>query len=78
MRKHLRSSRHKSLMAVLMAARADAGITQRELARRLGRAHSFVGKLESGERQLNVLEFIEVARALGVEPSALLRRVEDG
>jgi hypothetical protein len=37
------------------------------LAGRLGRAHSFVGKIESGERRLNVLQFIEVAGAVGVE-----------
>jgi transcriptional regulator with XRE-family HTH domain len=74
----LRSGRHKALMATLAAARTEAGLTQRELARRLGRAHSFVGKIESGERQLNVLEFIEVAGALGVEPWTLLRRAVEG
>lgn len=77
MRKFLRSGRHKALMAVLVSVRTSAGLTQRELARRLGRAHSFVGKIESGERQLNVLEFIEVANALGVKPSELLKRVEE-
>jgi transcriptional regulator with XRE-family HTH domain len=45
-----------------------AGLTQRELARRLGNTNSLVGKIESGERQLNVLQSIEVAGAAGVEP----------
>lgn len=76
MRKYLRSSRHKALMAALAAARAEAGMTQRELARRLGRTHSFVGKIESGERQLNVLEFIEIANALGVKASDLIKSLE--
>jgi transcriptional regulator with XRE-family HTH domain len=62
-------------MRELIAAREAAGITQRELARRLGRAHSFVGKIESGERQLNVLEFCDYVAELGDAPDALLRRV---
>lgn len=75
MGKQLRNARHKALMAALVAARSKAGVTQRELARRLGRAHSFVGKIESGERQLNVLEFCELADALGVDARELFGRV---
>ena len=73
MGKHLRTARHGALIAALKAAREAAGITQRELARRLDRAHSFVGKIESGERQLNVLEFCEYADALGMDAAELLR-----
>jgi len=62
-------------MAALIAARESSGLTQRELAKRLNRAHSFVGKIESGERQLNVLEFCEYAGWLGVEPAEILRSV---
>jgi transcriptional regulator with XRE-family HTH domain len=75
MGKQLRNSRHKALMAALVAARTKAGITQRELARRLGRSHSFVGKIESGERQLNVLEFCELADALKTNPRELFGRI---
>ena len=62
-------------MAALVTARVKAGITQRELARRLGRSHSFVGKIESGERQLNVLEFCELANALKVNPRELFAQI---
>jgi hypothetical protein len=55
-----------------------AGLSQRELAKRLDRAHSFVGKIESGERQLNVLEFCEYADLLGADPADLLRSVVNG
>jgi transcriptional regulator with XRE-family HTH domain len=78
MGKHLRTSRHKALMAALINARESAGLSQRELAKRLDRAHSFVGKIESGERQLNVLEFCEYADVLGAEPADLLRSVVKG
>lgn len=62
-------------MAALAAARQKAGMSQRELAKRLDRAHSFVGKIESGERQLNVLEFCEYVEALGADPAKLLAAV---
>lgn len=75
MSKHLRSARHRALVAALKVARESAGITQRELARRLDRAHSFVGKIESGERQLNVLEFCEYADTLGTDAAELIRAV---
>jgi len=78
MGKHLRSARHKALIAALTQAREAAGLTQRELARRLDRAHSFVGKIESGERQLNVLEFCDYADALGADAAEMLRAVVRG
>jgi transcriptional regulator with XRE-family HTH domain len=58
-------------MAVVVAARKEKGMSQRDVALRLDRAHSFVGKIESGERQLNVLEFCEYADALGADVERL-------
>jgi transcriptional regulator with XRE-family HTH domain len=75
MGKQLRNVRHKALMAAIVAARKKSGLTQRDLADRLGRAHSFIGKIESGERQLNVLEFCELADALGVNAKELIAKV---
>ena len=58
-----------------MEARKSAGLSQQELARRLKRSQSFIAKLEVGERRVDVIEFIEIARALGKEPTELLSRV---
>ncbi len=74
--KHLRSPRHRALITALAKARYAAGLTQRELAAKLKRSNSFIWKLEAGERQLNVLEFIEIARTLGVKPSDLIAQIE--
>ncbi len=74
--KQLRSTRHRTLINVLVAARQEAGLTQRQLAARLKRSNSFVWKIEAGERQVNVLEFIEIAKLLNVSASALIARVE--
>jgi transcriptional regulator with XRE-family HTH domain len=74
--KQLRSPKHRALISVVVAARKAAGLTQRQLAAKLKRSNSFVWKLEAGERQVNVLEFIEIARVLGVKASALMADIE--
>ncbi len=74
--KQLRSAKHRALISVIVAARCAAGLTQRQLAAKLKRSNSFVWKLEAGERQINVLEFIEIARTLGVKASALMAEIE--
>ena len=73
--KSLRSREHQQLCRGIAQARENAGLTQRELAIRLKRAHSFVGKIESGERRLDVVEFVEIARALKLDAAELLSRI---
>lgn len=72
--KYLRSARHKALIAAIVEARHAAGLTQRQLAAKLKRSNSFIWKIEAGERRVDVLEFIEIARCLGVSPPELLAR----
>jgi transcriptional regulator with XRE-family HTH domain len=74
--KQLRSAKHRALIAAIVGARNAAGLTQRQLAARLKRSNSFVWKLEAGERQLNVLEFIEMSRVLNVRASTLMAQIE--
>jgi transcriptional regulator with XRE-family HTH domain len=63
-------------MAVLVEIREAAGVTQRELARRIGRAHSYIGRIETGTRRLDLPEFIEWCEALGADPVAVMRRIK--
>ena len=76
--KHLRSARHRRLVDVIVDARQAAGLSQRALATKLKRSGSFVWKMESQEHRVDVLEFVDIARAVGVEPLELLRRVLEG
>jgi transcriptional regulator with XRE-family HTH domain len=62
-------------MAALVEVRESAGVTQRELARRLKRAHSYVSRIELGDRRLDVPEFIEWCRLLDADPVVVLKRV---
>jgi transcriptional regulator with XRE-family HTH domain len=71
MKKTLRSKDHQRLLGLLVAARHAAGINQQQLAQSLGRPH-FVAKYEGGERRIDVVEFVTIARALGADPIKLL------
>jgi transcriptional regulator with XRE-family HTH domain len=55
-------------------ARKSVGLTQVELAERLGRPQSFVSKYERGERKLDVVEFYEGCRSLEIDPVAFLKQ----
>lgn len=63
---------YEKIIARLIRARKDAGLTQVELAERLGQRQTFVSKYELGERRLDVAEFLEISKAIGADPYALL------
>lgn len=73
--RHLRSACHRRLIEEIARARAAAGISQRALAAKLKRSPSYISKFEAGERRLEVCEFIDVCKAIGVDPLELLGRV---
>lgn len=62
-------------MAMLIEARERAGMTQTELAKRLGEYQSFVARLESGQRRIDVVELIELASALDFDAPTMVRDV---
>nr|WP_245260681.1 helix-turn-helix transcriptional regulator [Mesorhizobium sp. L2C054A000] len=75
MPKSLRSARQRRLLQRLIAARKTKGATQTQVADMLGRPQSFVAKYEGGERRLDVIEFLDVAEALGINPCELLAQL---
>lgn len=68
--------RYVRLRELLIAARADAGLSQAALAERLGRLQTFVSKYERGERRLDLVEFLEVAECLSLDVHELIRDLE--
>lgn len=50
----------------LRRAREESGLTQREVAEKLGRSQSFVAKCEQGHNRVDVAQLVEFCRALGV------------
>jgi transcriptional regulator with XRE-family HTH domain len=61
----------------LINQRKKAGLTQRQLAERLQVVHSLVGKVEKGERRLDVIEFIMYCEALEVNPCEFMNKANN-
>ncbi|RQS94616.1 XRE family transcriptional regulator [Burkholderia seminalis] len=70
--KSTHTPQYRALLDHLIAARKASGLSQAELAARLGRPQSFVAKIEVGERRIDVIEFLELARILGINPAYVL------
>ena len=69
------TKKYDQFRQLLIQARKDAGMTQIELAAKLSRPQSFVSKFERGERRLDVIEFLDIARALGFDPAHFLKKI---
>lgn len=74
--KSIFTKEYEILLQRLIAARRKAGVTQQELAVRLGKHQSFVSKYERRERRLDVVELIMVCRGLGVDAYGIVREIE--
>lgn len=71
------SDEYRALAEVVIQARQEAGLSQRELAARLGKAASHVSMIERGQRRIDSLELLLIAEACGVSPAALFQRISD-
>lgn len=71
MRKTIFSTHSQAVQRKLVQMREQAGLTHRQLAALLGREHSFVWRIEHGERRLDVVEFFWVCGALGQDAAAV-------
>lgn len=69
---------YADMIAMLVRRRKALGVTQVELAERLGKAQPFISEIETRERRLDVLEFYALARALRVDPVELFGEVVGG
>ena len=67
---------YESLQRALVQARQSKGLTQTEIAAHLRKPQSFVSKYESGERRLDVVEFIEVCQVLSIKPQSILNKID--
>jgi transcriptional regulator with XRE-family HTH domain len=75
MSKTLRSARHDALIAFIVERRKRAGLTQADVAKRLQQYQSYVARVESGQRRIDVIEFIDLSEAIGFDPADIIRRI---
>jgi len=74
--KSLHTREYTALKQWLIRAREAAGLTQQQLADRLGKPQSYVSKIESGERRIDPVELVRHAQALGADPNAAITAIK--
>lgn len=76
MRKSTHTTEYRRMIAALRKAREDAGLTQEDVIRRLKTYASFISKIESRERRLDVVELAALCKLYGVALDDFLRQAE--
>lgn len=64
-----------NLRNFLIEARQKRGITQEELAEKIGRKQNYISNYERGERRLDIFELIEIIKGIGEDKEKLLRKI---
>lgn len=75
MRKSIYSERLREIRLLLLEKRKESGLTQSALAKKLARPQAYVSNYERGERRLDLVEFLEIAKALSFDPVKFIRRL---
>ena len=75
MSKSVFTDAYASVLATLIALRKQSGVSQVELAARLGKTQQFVSYLERAERRVDIVEFYAIVKALGADPETVFRDV---
>lgn len=70
--KSLYTDEYVCFRKLLRRARKDAGLTQTELAERLNKPQSYIYKNESGERRVDITEYLDIMYVLGKDPHEIL------
>jgi uncharacterized protein YqiB (DUF1249 family) len=73
----LEHQKYEYLRSELKKARLEAGLLQSDLDKNQKKPQSYVSKVESGERSLDVIEFVGYCTGLGLEPSRCLKKLND-
>lgn len=76
MPKSVFSGAHRHVVDALVAARQRSGLTQAQVAERIGRDQSFISLIENAQRRVDVLEFFALCRAMEADALSLLREIE--
>lgn len=71
----IQDSRHRDVATLLVQLRKERGLLQQELAQRMRRTQTFVSKYESGTRRLDLIELLDILKALEADPHAFVDQV---
>lgn len=76
MEKSVHTSEYTLLLRMLREFRQNAGVTQVELAKRVGQTQSFISKWERGEVRLDIVQLFTICHALGITLTAFVQEYE--
>jgi transcriptional regulator with XRE-family HTH domain len=65
----------EALAKAAVALRKNAGLNQRQLAAKLGREQNYVARVETAQRRLDLLDWVALCGACGVDPETEIRRL---
>jgi transcriptional regulator with XRE-family HTH domain len=72
MSKSIHSKEYRNLIEKLRKAREAAGLTQAEVAEKLGKPQSYISKIERGERRVDVVELVKIANIFNITLDKIL------
>ena len=74
-RKSIYSKQHTALRDLWIDRRKELNLSQAELAKKLNVLQSLIGKIETGDRRLDIIEMIDYAKALEVDPHTVINLI---
>lgn len=74
--KTIYASEYAAMLVMLRNKRIDVGMTQAELAQKMGVSRLFIGRCERGDRRLDVIELLAFCSALGIEPQKFIAELQ--
>ena len=76
-RTSIHSTKQQQLRAIFKSQREALGLARRQLADQMGVSYSLIGKIETGDRRLDVCEFITYCQALKLDPCQVIKLLDN-
>lgn len=76
MQKTIHSPSHKTFCLLFREERTKRGLSQSVLAQMLDKPQSFIAKIEKGERRVDLIEFLTIAKAMKIDPIKFIRNLQ--
>lgn len=73
----LERQKYDYLRSELKKARLEAGLLQADLAKTLKKPQSYISKVESGERGLDIIEYLNYCKGIGIDPIKWLKKLTE-
>jgi transcriptional regulator with XRE-family HTH domain len=69
---------YERFQSLLVEERKKSGLSQQEVADRLGRPQTYVSKCERGTRRMDIVEFLEMGDVIGFDPAEFIKQLKSG